>query len=98
MFGGHARQSRSSATSSVIDAKISSLENKLSKNSRQWQNKINKQEAQVSCLQDQNKQLKDLLDSKVLVNVITQAVTTGLKFEFPVGKQRWGSFQWDCVC
>ena len=39
MFGGHARQSRSSATSSGIDAKTSSLENKLSTNSRQ--HKIN---------------------------------------------------------
>ena len=35
MFGGHVRQSRSAATSSDIDAKLSSLENKLSKNTRQ---------------------------------------------------------------
>ena len=82
MFEGCTRQSKSSATSSGIDAKvdqISSLENKLSKNSRQWQNKINKQEAQIINLQNQNTQLKGLLDPKLLVNVISQAVTTSLK-------------------
>ena len=50
MFGGHVRQSKSPATSSGIDAEVDqiSIENKLSKNSRQQQNKINK--AQISSL------------------------------------------------
>ena len=78
MFVGHTRQSKSSATSSGIDAKTSSLENEVSKNSRQWQHKISQQEAQINGLHEQNKQLKELLDSKALVNAISQAVTTGL--------------------
>ena len=76
------RQSKSSATSSGIDAEVSEiqgLEAKLSNNSRQWQHTINKQEAEISSLQDENKQLKGLLDPKVSVDAISQAVTTGQK-------------------
>ena len=82
MFGGCTRQSKSSATSSGINAEvsqISGLENMPSTNSRQQQNKINQQEAQISSLQDQNIQLKGFLDPKVLVNAISQAVNTSLK-------------------
>ena len=82
MFDGCTRQRKSSATSSGINAKVSEvrdLEAKLSNNSRQWQHRINQQEAQISSLHEQNKQLKGLLDPKVLVNAISQAVTTGLK-------------------
>ena len=89
MFGGCARQSKASATSSGIDAKVSEiggLENKLSKNSRQQKHEINQQEAQTNNLHDQNKQLKDLLDSRALVNAINQAVTTSLKITQSTGK------------
>ena len=86
MFGGHARQSQSSAssatTSSIIDINVSLVkehEGKLSKNSRQWQNKINMQEAQIRSMQTQNQQLQGLLDPKLLVSAISQAVTTSLK-------------------
>ena len=82
MFSGHARQSQSSAASASIDTEVNQirdLEGKLSKNSGQCQNKINWQEVQITSLQNQNKQLQGLLDSKQLVNVISQAVTTGLK-------------------
>ena len=48
-------------------------------NSRQHQNKITRQEAQISSLQDQNSQLKGLLDSKALVDAINQTVLTILK-------------------
>ena len=41
--------------------------------------KINRQEAQITSLQNQNKQLTSLPDSKALVNAISQAVTTSLK-------------------
>ena len=44
MFGGHSKQSQSSATTTSIDSnvkQISEIEGKLSKNSRQCQNKIN---------------------------------------------------------
>ena len=88
MFGGHARQSQSSAssaaTSSSIETNASLIkedERKLSKNSRQQQNKINMQEAQIKSLQTQNQQLQGLLDPKSLVNAISQAVTTSLKME-----------------
>ena len=57
MFGGHARWSKSSVTSKGIDTEvnqISDLESKLSKNSRQHQNKSNRQEAQINSMQNQN--------------------------------------------
>ena len=83
MFGGHSRQSQSSATTSLsIETSVRSIrgtEEKLSKNSRQCQNKINMQEAHIKSLQNQNKQLQGLLDPKSLVNIISQAVTTSLK-------------------
>ena len=37
------------------------------------------QEAHIKSLQNQNKQLQGLLDPKLLVNAISQAVTTSLK-------------------
>ena len=80
MFGGHVKQSWSSATS--IDSNVNLIdetEGKLSKNSRQHQNKINQQEVQIKSLQNQNQQIQGLLDPKLLVNVISQAVTTSLK-------------------
>ena len=82
MFGGCARQSQSSATTISIDSivnLINETEGKLSKNSRQCQNKISQQEAQIKSLQNQNQQLQGLLDPNLLVNVSSQAVTTGLK-------------------
>ena len=94
MFGGHARQSQSSAssaaTSSSIDTNVSLIkesDSKLSKNSQQQQNKINMQEAQIKSLQTQNQQLQGLLDPKLLVSTISQAMTTSLKLgSQPTGK------------
>ena len=82
MFEGHTKQSQSSAATSSIDSDVSLVretEGKLSKNSRQHQNKINQQEAQTKSLQAQNQQLQVLFDPKSLVSVINQAVTTSLK-------------------
>ena len=85
MFGGCTKQSWSPASSAMatsIESKvhqISEAEGKLSKNSRQHQNKINQWETQIKSLQNQNKQLQGFLDPKLLVNAINQAVTTGLK-------------------
>ena len=86
MFGGGNRQSQSSAssaaTSSSIDTDVNLIkedEGKLSKIPRQQQNKINMQEAQIKSLQTQSKQLQGLFDPKLLVNVISHAVTTSLK-------------------
>ena len=41
--------------------------------------KINKQEAQINSLQNQNTQLKGLLELKLLVDAISLPVTTSLK-------------------
>ena len=85
MFGGHTRQSQtsaSSATTTGIDSEVNQIgdvEGKLSKNSRQCKNKISKQKAQIKSLQNQNQQLQSLLDANLLVNVVSQAVTTSLK-------------------
>ena len=53
MFGGCVRQRKSSVTSTGIIAEVSQIgdrDNKLSKNSRQWQNQINKQEFKINSL------------------------------------------------
>ena len=80
------KQSKSSVTSTDTNAKISQIRDlgtKLSKNSRQHQNMIDKQKAQINSLQkNQNKQLRGLLDPKLLVNAISHAVTTSLKVNF----------------
>ena len=78
-----------------INAEVSQIQDtgsKLSKNSRQWQNKINSQEAQINSLQNQNDQLRGLLDPKLLVDAIIQAVTTNLKVNSqPVSKDGTGT-------
>ena len=85
IFGACAMQSWSSASSATtmsIDSEVNQigdLEGRLSKNSRQCQNKINKQEAHIKSLQSQNQQLQSLLDPKLLVNAVSQAVATSLK-------------------
>ena len=82
MFGGCTRQnpsSASSATTSNIESEVNLVRDKLSKNSRQQQNKINQQEAQIKSLQTQTQQLQGLLDPKSLVSAISQAVSTSLK-------------------
>ena len=82
MLGGCTKQSRSSATTTSIDSNVNLInetKGKLSKNSRWHQNKINQQEAQIKSLQNPNQQLQGLLDPKLLVSVIIQAVTTSLK-------------------
>ena len=85
IFGGCARQSQSTAsfaTTSNIQSEINLIrrtKDKLSKNSRQHQNVINRQEAQIKSLQTQNQQLQCLLDPKSLASVISQAVSTSLK-------------------
>ena len=83
MFGGLLKQSKSSVTSTGIGAKVNQIRvlgSKLSKNFRQLQNKINNQETQINILQNQNEQLRGLLNTfKLLVDAISQAVTTSLK-------------------
>ena len=53
-------------------------EHRLSKNSRQWQNKINQQASHISSLEAQNRKLSQLLEPKFLVENITQTVASNL--------------------
>ena len=90
MFIRHTKQSKSSVTSTGIDTEVSQVRDsgcELTKISRQHQNKINKQEAQINSLQNQNEQCRGLLDPKLLVDAISQTVTTSLKVNsLPVKK------------
>ena len=82
MTGGHTKQTKSPITFTGIAAKMTEIRdfgNKLLKNYRQCQNKINKQEAQMNSLLSQNEELRGLLDPRLLVNTISQAGTTSLK-------------------
>ena len=85
MFGGCTRQSQSSASSAAtsnIESEVNLVrgtEDKLSKNSRWQQNKINQQKAQIKSLQTQTQQLQGLLEPKSLVSAISKAVSTSLK-------------------
>ena len=53
-------------------------EPKLSKNSQQRQNRIDKQAAKISSLETQNQKLAQLLEPKFLVETITKAVASNL--------------------
>ena len=90
MFGGCAKQSKSSVASTGMKVKVNQIKDlgtKLLKNSRQHQNKIDEQEAQINSLQSKNEQLRGLLDLKLLVDAIGQAVTISLKVNSqPVNK------------
>ena len=90
MFKGHVKQSKSSVASTGINAEISQINDsgsKLSKNSRQHKNNIDKQEAQINSLQSQNKQLRGLLDPQLLVYTFSQTVTTSLKVTSQLGNK-----------
>ena len=92
LLGWHMKQTISSVASTGFNPEISKIGSKLSKNSRQWQNKINKQDPQISCLQNQNEQKRGLLDPILLVDAIIQAVTTSLKVNSqPVNKDSSGN-------
>ena len=56
-------------------------EHRLSKNSRQRQNKINQQASQISSLEAQNKKLGQLLEPKFQVETITQTLASSLKID-----------------
>ena len=85
MSGGCTRQSQSSAPSATtlsIDTDVNLVketEGKLYKDSRQQQNVINQQDAQIKSPQTQTKHLQGLLDPKSLVSAISQAMSTSLK-------------------
>ena len=83
-FSGHSRLGKTGShtasleVSSCVIYEVSG-ECKLSKNSRQRQNKVNQQFSQISGLEAQNKKLSQLLEPNFLVETITQAVASSLK-------------------
>ena len=66
-------------SSCVISEEVE--EHRLSKYSRQRQNKINQQASQISSLEAQNRKLGQLLEPTFLVETITQAVASSLKMD-----------------
>ena len=82
-FIGHSRLGKTGSNTAAV--KVSSCviseeagESKLSKNSRQRQNKINQQASQISSLEAQNRKLNQLLEPNFLVETIIQAVASSL--------------------
>ena len=63
-------------TASIISEELQ--EPRLSKNSKERQNRIDQQASQISTLEAQNMKLTQLLDPKFLVNTITQAMASSL--------------------
>ena len=85
-FGGCSRLGKTGShraavevTSCVISEEAG--ECRLSKNSRQRQNKINQQASHIHSLEAQNKKLEQLPEPKFLVETITQAVASSLKMD-----------------
>ena len=83
MFVGRSKLGKTSShtatieTSSYVISKEAG-EHRLSKNSRQRQQKIEQQASQISSLEAQNKKLGQLLEPKFLVETITRAVASSL--------------------
>ena len=83
MFGGRSKSGRTSSHTSAIETSSYVIseeagERRLSKNSRQRQQKIDQQASQISSLQTQNEKLGQLLEPKFLVETITRAVASNL--------------------
>ena len=82
-FGSHNKLDRISSQATAIEAMASMIsevlqEPKLSKNSQQRQNQIDQQASKINGLEAQNQKLTQLMEPKVLVNTITQAVASSL--------------------
>ena len=85
-FSGHSRSGKTGSHTAVVEVSSCVIsketgEHRLSKNSRQRQNKINQQASHISSLEAQNKKLGQLLEPKFLVETITQAVASSLKMD-----------------
>ena len=85
-FGGCSKSGKAGSHTAAVDVSSCVIseeagECRLSKNSRQRQNKINQQASQISSLEAQNKKLGQLLEPKCLVETITQAVASSLKMD-----------------
>ena len=85
-FGGHSRLEKTGSHTASVEASSCVLseeagEHRLSKISRQRQNKINQQASQISSLKAQNRKLSQLPEPKFLVETITQAVASSLNID-----------------
>ena len=85
-FGGRSKSGKTSSHTAAIETSSYMIskeagEHKLSKNSRQRQQKIEQQASQISSLQAQNKKLGQLLEPKFLVETITRAVASNLNMD-----------------
>ena len=82
-FSGQSRLGKTGSHTSLVEVSSCVIsdeagEHKLSKNSRQRQNRIRKQASHISSLEAENQKLSPLLESKILVETITQAVASSL--------------------
>ena len=82
-FGGHSRSGKTGSHTAAFEVSSCVISEKagecrLSKNSRQRQNKVNQQASQISSLEAQNMKLGQLLEPNFLVEMITQAVASSL--------------------
>ena len=86
-FSGHRRSGKTDSHTAVVEVSScviweeSGEHRWLSNNSRQRQNKIYQQASHINSLEAQNKKLGQLLEPKVLVETITQAVASSLKMD-----------------
>ena len=83
MFSGRSRSGKTHSHTSSVEVSSCVIseeagEHKLSKNSQQRQNQINKQISHISSLEAQNQKLSQLLEPKFLVETINQAVASTL--------------------
>ena len=83
MFGGRSKSGKTGSYTAAIETSSYVIseeagECRLSKNSRQRQQKIDQQASQISNLQAQNQKLGQLLEPKFLVETITRAVASNL--------------------
>ena len=87
-FGGRSKSGKTSSHTAAIQTSSyviseEAREQRLSKNSRQRQRKIEQQASQISSPEAQNKKLGQLLEPKFLVETITRAVASNLSMGKP---------------
>ena len=85
-FGGQSRLGKAGSHTSSVEVSSCVIseeagEHKLSKNSRQRQNQINRQASHISNLEAQNQKLSQLPEPKFLVETITQAMASSLNID-----------------
>ena len=94
--GSCMQYSTSSIETSAIDVKplyiAEEVEQKWRKHSCQYQNKIDKEQAEIRNLWVEKQQLHQLLDPKIFVPALSQEVISSLKFNKQTSKPDYGQF------